>query len=146
MTETMNTQNQLTTTDRPAGSLALDTRSASSRWRKKPVVIEAFQITEDLAKRQFSHDERLPFGVVLSGSYHKERGEVNNAYAYIETLEGKMLARMGDWIIKGVKGELYPCKPDIFAASYDPDEPNNPVTDAEPSTPASTRAQGPRSV
>ncbi len=39
---------------------------------------------------------------------------------YIGTLEGTMAAMPGDWIIRGVKGELYPCKPDIFAATYDP--------------------------
>ena len=38
----------------------------------------------------------------------------------IQTLEGEMTANNGDWIIRGVKGELYPCKPDIFAATYDP--------------------------
>lgn len=38
----------------------------------------------------------------------------------IPTLEGDHLANVGDWIIKGVKGEFYPCKPDIFAATYDP--------------------------
>jgi hypothetical protein len=38
----------------------------------------------------------------------------------IETLEGTMRAEVGDWIITGVKGERYPCKPDIFAATYDP--------------------------
>lgn len=38
----------------------------------------------------------------------------------IETLEGVMTASVGDWIIKGVKGEFYPCKPDIFAATYEP--------------------------
>jgi hypothetical protein len=39
---------------------------------------------------------------------------------YIETLEGTMKADNGDWIIRGVKGELYPCKPDIFEATYEP--------------------------
>jgi hypothetical protein len=38
----------------------------------------------------------------------------------ISTFEGEMTAQPGDWIIKGVKGELYPCKPDIFAATYEP--------------------------
>ena len=41
----------------------------------------------------------------------------------IPTLEGDMLASLNDWIIKGVKGEIYPCKPDIFAATYDPVSP-----------------------
>lgn len=38
----------------------------------------------------------------------------------IQTLEGEMRAEMGDWVIKGVKGEFYPCKPDIFALTYEP--------------------------
>lgn len=38
----------------------------------------------------------------------------------IDTLEGSMTARSGDWVIRGVKGELYPCKPDIFEATYEP--------------------------
>lgn len=42
----------------------------------------------------------------------------------IDTLEGVMRADPGDWIIRGVKGELYPCKPDIFAATYDPADPS----------------------
>lgn len=50
----------------------------------------------------------------------------------IQTLEGDMLARQGDWVIKGVKGEFYPCKPDIFEATYEPVEPceNTELTDA----------------
>lgn len=40
----------------------------------------------------------------------------------IKTLEGTMTASVGDWIIRGVKGEIYPCKPDIFAATYEPTE------------------------
>jgi hypothetical protein len=41
------------------------------------------------------------------------------AECFIATMEGTMIARAGDWIIKGVKGEFYPCKPDIFAATYE---------------------------
>jgi hypothetical protein len=41
-------------------------------------------------------------------------------YGIVETLEGGMIAHYGDWIIKGVKGELYPCKPDIFESTYEP--------------------------
>lgn len=46
----------------------------------------------------------------------------NQEYLIIATLEGEMLANIGDWIIKGVKGEIYPCKPDIFEATYEPVE------------------------
>lgn len=42
------------------------------------------------------------------------------SYLVIHTLEGDLAASPGDWIIKGVKGEFYPCKPDIFEATYDP--------------------------
>lgn len=59
------------------------------RFRKKPVVIEAYQTDVEVK---------------------------------IETLEGTMTANPGDWIITGVKGERYPCKPDIFEATYEPIE------------------------
>ncbi len=46
----------------------------------------------------------------------------SGSYYTIKTLEGDMRADMDDWIIRGVMGELYPCKPDIFAATYEPAE------------------------
>lgn len=70
-----------------------------SKFRKKPVVIEAFQWF-------ISADDR---NVVL----HDDLGP------YIATLEGPMRVSPGDWIITGVKGERYPCKPDIFEATYE---------------------------
>jgi hypothetical protein len=50
-----------------------------------------------------------------------QEGEIrrDGDFLYIGTLEGEMLAAPGDWIIRGVKGEIYPCKPDIFAATYE---------------------------
>jgi len=47
-----------------------------------------------------------------------DNGYVKGQYVEIGTLEGLMIASVEDWIIKGIKGEFYPCKPDIFAASY----------------------------
>ena len=88
-------------------------------FRKKPVVIEAVQFTEDLAKRMLIDRDAGPFGLVASGDYHPERRTVSNAWISIRTLEGVMRAEIDDWIIKGVQGELYPCKPDIFAATYE---------------------------
>lgn len=77
------------------------------RYRKKPVEIEAVQFD---GKNQ---EEIARFmGVV---QYDRHSREIT-----IETLEGTHLARPGDWIIRGVKGELYPCKPDIFEATYEP--------------------------
>ena len=80
------------------------------KFRKKPVEIEAWQLPMlDDATRVFDGDSNIIF--------KRERGVV--VEAIISTLEGTMTASEGDWIIRGVKGELYPCKPDIFAATYD---------------------------
>jgi hypothetical protein len=51
---------------------------------------------------------------------HDEHDCYDDAEWMIQTLEGDMWARPGDWIIKGVQGEFYPCKPDIFEATYEP--------------------------
>ena len=88
------------------------------KYRKKPVVIEAVQLKVDNfdAVCDFMGGTPVPkhnpdFGI-------DEHGNTNEPYlgVYIETLEGKMLASYGDYIIKGVNGEFYPCKPDIFDA------------------------------
>lgn len=90
------------------------------KYRKKPVVIEAVQLKVDNfdAVCDFMGETPIPkhnpdFGV-------DEHGNTNEPYlgVYIETLEGKMLANYGDYIIKGVNGEFYPCKPDIFEKTY----------------------------
>lgn len=91
------------------------------KYRKKPVVIEAIQLKVDNfdAVCDFMGQTPVPkhnpdFGI-------DEHGNTNEPYlgVYIETLEGKMLASYGDYIIKGVNGEFYPCKPDIFEKTYD---------------------------
>ena len=80
-------------------------------FRKKPVVIEAWQLPMmDDMTRVFGGDPNIIF--------KRERGVI--VEAIISTLEGTMTAGAGDWIIRGVKGELYPCKPDIFDATYEP--------------------------
>lgn len=81
------------------------------KYRKKPVVIEAKRLThqnvsEVQAWCQGQTWSRQPTRMVTGLQIH--------------TLEGTMCAEYGDWIIKGVKGEFYPCKPDIFEASYEP--------------------------
>jgi hypothetical protein len=83
------------------------------RFRKKPVVIEAV--------RWENRKIVCPPGPVWLAEA-EERGVVQLAgdVLHIETLEGTMQAQPGDWIIRGVKGELYPCKPDIFEATYEP--------------------------
>ena len=78
----------------------------SMKFRKKPVVVDAWQNLDDNGWPQWLGEVdvgREPGGVIL-----------------INTLEGVMRAEMGDWIIRGVAGEVYPCKPDIFEQTYEP--------------------------
>lgn len=82
-----------------------------AKFRKKPVVIEAFQF------RSGEQDNSVAGDVIAGNVRYPEDGSM-----LIRTLEGEMRADPGDWIIRGVKGELYPCKPDIFAATYEPVE------------------------
>ena len=80
-------------------------------FRKKPVDIEAEQFTEENADRAFNF---------IRCNCYPDRDESDAIIMRIQTLEGVMTAQLGDWIIKGVQGEFYPCKPDIFAATYEP--------------------------
>ena len=84
-----------------------------SRFRKKPVVIDAVLWTG----RNVGELEVLQLGAALGTELIFV---VDTGVVQIPTLEGVMEARPGDYIIRGVKGELYPCKPDIFAATYEP--------------------------
>ena len=81
------------------------------KYRKKPVVIEAVQFHDANYYEVFEFMNPLPAAVRLA------EGSI-----FIPTLEGTMRADKGDWIIRGVKGEYYPCKPDIFEATYEPAE------------------------
>jgi hypothetical protein len=82
-----------------------------AQYRKKPVVIEAIQL-EDLEVYTLMSIQHL---VGLG----KDIFEVKGDGLIIKTLEGDMKASIGDWIIKGVQGEFYPCKPDIFEKTYE---------------------------
>lgn len=79
------------------------------KFMKKPVVIEAVQF------RTGEQDSAFAGDVIAGRVRYPEDGTM-----LIDTLEGSMIARSGDWIIRGVNGELYPCKPDIFAKTYEP--------------------------
>ena len=82
------------------------------QFRKKPVVIDAVEWTGDFdAIRAF-------MDVSEDVIWHNDDETLD-----VPTLEGKMKARPGDWIIRGVKGEIYPIKPDIFAAPYESVDP-----------------------
>ena len=93
------------------------------KYRKKPVVIEAVQMTQ--SQRASNYE----WPVWLHKAWQKERGEEGSVHptipgtgegtVSISTLEGEMLVSMGDFIIQGVHGELDPCKPDIFEDTYD---------------------------
>jgi hypothetical protein len=89
-----------------------------AKFRKKPVVIEAHQL-----ERNGRHLDAVELAEWCGGHVTTDTnpdGSEPMHFVYIETLEGRMMATPGDWIIKGVNGEFYPCKPDIFEATYEP--------------------------
>lgn len=84
-------------------------------YRKKPVVVEAFKWTGD----QTQIEDPLWIVEALKNRtayFARYGGEIKMV---LKTLEGDVTASYGDYIIKGIKGEIYPCKPDIFEATYD---------------------------
>lgn len=90
------------------------------KFRKKPVVIEAIQFTESLRDSIVLDGVDCPAGVKRGATtWNQKDRKVWSAEFYIETLEGRMKVVLGDWIITGVKGEHYTCKPDIFEATYE---------------------------
>ena len=96
------------------------------RFRKKPVEIDAARISSDDAGGEGVLDDNRRSVAEVSGWMlgHGFRGfKVCGDGPFgiaIETLEGVMVANPGDWIIRGIQGEFYPCKPDIFEATYEP--------------------------
>ena len=95
------------------------------KFRKKPIVIEAFQMTE----RRMRELGRKDWPKWLIEAEKKDRKEVGffgittEGEFYIRTLENQtgnaLIVSAGDWIIQGINGELYPCKPDIFEKTYE---------------------------
>ena len=83
------------------------------KYRKKPVDIEAVQFKDD------TPDTIIKLQRFMGGELIVDYNDPGNPKVKIETLEGTMYGSIGDYIIKGVQGELYPCKPDIFEATYD---------------------------
>lgn len=78
------------------------------KFRKKPIIIEAVHwLGEKISEPWFCEAEE------------RKITRISGNMLVIGTLEGTMIARYGDWIIRGVKGELYPCKPEIFEATYE---------------------------
>lgn len=85
-------------------------------YRKKPVEIEAFQVPKEDACIETTATPQWFFNAILD---RKISVKSDSHELEIVTLEGIMTAKIGDFIIRGVKGELYPCKPDIFELTYD---------------------------
>lgn len=88
--------------------------SESMKFRKKPVVIEAVQF-------HGSSTQKVAIRTWMEGGEYRKPGisTCDMTSVKIPTLEGDMTAQPGDWIIKGVQGEFYPCKPDIFEQTYE---------------------------
>jgi len=86
------------------------------RFRKRPVVIEAYQIIGESMVRD------IPEWLMKAFDSGDAKVNEHGIGVDIKTLEGVMLAHWGDWIIQGVKGEIYPCRDDIFQATYEPAE------------------------
>jgi hypothetical protein len=86
------------------------------KYRKKPVVIEAIRWDGDNFNdiKSFANSNVRHYS-----TYEKNEYIESKTTLVIKTLEGDMIASKGDYIIKGVKGEYYPCKPDIFEATYE---------------------------
>ena len=85
------------------------------KFRKKPVVVDAVQVTDEWFDGDHPnplHPISTPEGPLIIDSTMRQ--------IRVGTLEGIMIAHTGDWIITGVKGEHYPCKPDIFEMTYEP--------------------------
>lgn len=88
------------------------------KFRKKPVVVDAVQWKPD----KMLLKEIIDFGGGSLASMRSVSIGRKGDNLIVKTLEGDMIASPGDWIIKGVNGELYPCKPDIFEKTYEPIE------------------------
>lgn len=88
------------------------------KFRKKPVVIEAVQVVSREERYKPNLERPLWLADAINSKQVVWCMSADDGY-FIETLEGTMKARIGDWIIKGVNGELYPCKPDIFEKTYE---------------------------
>jgi hypothetical protein len=87
------------------------------KYRKKPVVVDAIQWTGNNLREIIDFTGLHPSA--LKWTWPQYEQIVAKDGLKIFTLEGPLMASVGDWIIKGVQGEYYPCKPDIFEATYE---------------------------
>lgn len=92
------------------------------KYRKKPIVIEAFRMGIDPRPDWFQREVARDRIIICLTNDEINYGNPRNhkkTCCIIKTLEGKMCGDYGDYIIRGVQGEIYPCKPDIFEATYE---------------------------
>ncbi len=93
------------------------------KFRKKPVVIEAFQMTKERRWDNGEWPNWLHYAWNMErddpGSLNIDMTDPRKELLFIHTLEGNHHITWDDWIVQGVQGELYPCKPDIFEATYE---------------------------
>jgi hypothetical protein len=91
------------------------------KYIKKPIKIEAIQLKEDNIIEVFDFLDGANYKETKSAEELEDfsKAMLEQGYIEIETLEGMMKASFGDYIIKGIKGEFYPCKHDIFIATYE---------------------------
>ncbi|OMF48602.1 hypothetical protein [Paenibacillus peoriae] len=87
-----------------------------AKYRKKPVVIDAFQWTGDIDQKE---DPEWAVQAIKRGVIRFDKLGTSDVTMIVSTLEGPLRAKRGDYIIRGVKGECYPCKPDIFEQTYE---------------------------
>lgn len=96
-----------------------------TKFRKKPVVIEAVKVlNNEYADNPYTFEETPDWlaDAIKDGTVKAKFEGEDYWYLYISTLEGDMRSGPGDWIVRGVKGELYPVRGDIFAETYEPVE------------------------
>lgn len=89
------------------------------RYRRKPVVVEAFQLNDDPEREAPEWFTKAVVDETIWIDRAMNDGHISVYGCTVQTLEGKMHAKLGDYIIRGVNGELYPCKPDIFTKTYE---------------------------
>jgi hypothetical protein len=87
------------------------------KYRKKPIEVEAFRFYVDPMPDWFT--DKVTRNEVVLHLCDFDQYSMEESYCYINTLEGRMIGQGGDYIIKGIQDEIYPCKSDIFEATYE---------------------------
>lgn len=86
------------------------------KYRKRPIVVDAWQWLGETNEEAVEFRDSIGIDSLMMGFGRRHDDGLS---LFIQTREGEMVAGPGDWIIKGVNGEFYPCKPDIFAKTYE---------------------------